>query len=141
MGKQSQLELFQYQESEPRAPGRDKYIRRFFTFIRAHERLTSVVIVLIIVAVISYCLGVEKGKRAGTPLAHDTQQAVTQQVTSQGAGQADIARAIDKGLKPQENLVDNRRPEEASQEEPPAKYTIQVASFKTEKSAKVGFSF
>ena len=48
----------------------------------------------------------------------------------------DIARAIDKGLKPQENLVDNRRPEEASQEEPPAKYTIQVASFKTEKSAR-----
>lgn len=88
-----------------------------FASLRRHERPLSIVMGIIIISIISFSLGVEKGKRMAVvkdSLRFDTASSVTPQAAPQQISTAD------------------QKPQEAIQQG----YTIQLASFKTKANAK-----
>lgn len=106
MKKQSQLELFKFKQYQSDKIKKSEYRRNFFGFIRIHEKTISVTIVFFIISLISFSLGVEKGKR------------LTSQIQRKN---------------PEPMAVAGRLSEDKSKDDKKdiSEYTIQVASFKT----------
>ena len=129
MGKQSQLELFQFhqlQESED--AGRKNFGRRFFAFIRIHEKAISIIIILLIISLVSFSLGVEKGKKIvkSNGIRRIDKIQPTQTDTTKLAASADIIDNQDQKIASAVKEVNTAR-----EREDISKYTIQVASFKS----------
>ena len=114
MERQSQLELFKLKPHQGNDFKKGHYRPKFFAFIRAHEKAISIIIVFFIASLISFSLGVEKGKRFAT-----------------------------SQIQPKEDQLQpiKSEPRRPPKQEPPAKrleekkdiseYTVQVATFKT----------
>jgi hypothetical protein len=126
MKKQFQLELFQSQKYQPDSSHRRQYHRSFFGFIRAYEKTITMVIVFLIVSLISFSLGVEKGKRLARLIQNE-------------AGIIDRAQLEKKLTLPEPEQSSTQKPspdKELKKEVIPEEYTVQVASFKTKTYAQ-----
>jgi len=126
MGKQSQLELFKLQQYQSDIFNKDEYRPKFFTFIRLHEKAISITIIFFITWLISFSLGVERGKRLASvttqiePENLRTKQTLMTERLKDKAGQILLTDHFSDG-----KLEDKEEKKEIS------KYTIQVATFKT----------
>ena len=109
--KQFQLELFKSKKYEIGSFKKKQHHPNFFGFIKIHEKAISIVIVFVLISLITFSLGVEKGKRL-----------TTVQIKTKNE-QAEI-----KKLRTQDKKQDNKP---KIDQEDISKYTIQVASFKT----------
>ena len=116
MQKQTQLELFKLQKTQDNFK-KPVYRHNFFGFIKIYEKAISIVIVFFIVSLISFSLGVERGKRLVVIVEPKTDKVSTQQAQTP-------SREIPKPVVPAEEKKDI------------SKFTVQVATFKTKKYAK-----
>jgi len=114
----SQLELFSQTKDSAslKATGRS---RAFLTYIWGYEKTILTIVAVIITGVISFSLGVEKGKR----------------LSSLGSTRLDIASAVGKTeAKP---LISRIQPiQENKPKNDNATFTIQLASYKTKSYAQ-----
>jgi len=118
------LELFQANQYQTDSLGKRRYRRSFFGFIRVYEKAISIVIVFFIVSLISFSLGVEKGKRL-------TDVSKKEEIL------IDRAQLDKVQTQPKESVKSIPLPAEVSEEKKDiSKYTIQVASFKTKTYAQ-----
>ena len=116
MEKQTQLELFKLKQSQDHFK-KPSYGHNFFGFIKIYEKTISIVIVFFIISLISFSLGVERGKRFAGFAEPKTDKVLTQQAQTP-------AKAIPQPVIPAEEKKDISR------------FTVQVATFKTKKYAK-----
>jgi len=149
--KHTQLELFS-QLSENRLNGSQTSSRKFCTFIWGYEKIIVFIIVFILTAIVSFSLGVEKGKRitakntnshielasaAKLPPAAESEEATQHAV---------IASAPQPQPQPQDasSLVKQQPAPESKQKiittsntkEEKGSYTIQVATYKDKTRAQ-----
>ncbi|MFC1658321.1 SPOR domain-containing protein [Candidatus Omnitrophota bacterium] len=118
MKSQFQLELFQSQQYQAeRAKGHSQR-GTFFGFLRAHEKAISFVIVFLIVSLISFSLGVAKGRRSAAVVKNEERLINRAKLTQPKQQEIQKAEVVQPAEKTKEKEV-------------VAKYTIQVASFKT----------
>jgi cell division protein FtsN len=111
MQRQFQLELFKSKQYQLDSVKSDQYRQGFFGFIKIHEKAISITIALIIISLVSFSLGVEKGKRLTNRMQPKDEQIV-----------------LDKN-------ISEKKPEE-KKEDILNQYTIQVATFKTKAYAQ-----
>ena len=153
----SQLELFSRGREHIRIEPKTKFSDSFLAYIASYEKIILLVIGFIITGIISFCLGVEKGKTAAsprinsqfdmaqesvlkTPPASKVQKENTSLPVNTETQTGLIARA-GQGSAFKKQII-----EPAAQKQPGG-YTIQVASFQardyaqreTEKLKKEGF--
>jgi len=126
-----QLELFQGQDSSPRA--KSEYSGLLKKYLWAYEKIILIIIGFLITGVISFSLGVEKGKKTAL---------------LKNAANLDLAQKIEpaKPEKPAKTQTNEQISpaaiktkafiEEAGATADPKKYTIQVASFATKNNAQ-----
>ncbi|MFC1592932.1 SPOR domain-containing protein [Candidatus Omnitrophota bacterium] len=130
MGNQFQLELFKQHQYTPKHPGKDKKRVNFFSFIRIHEKATSIIIVFFITSLFAFSLGVERGKRIVSQKGNDKNG---RRIIAQRSGdnlkavQPRKEKNVDAAVKsktatPQKKEITRKTLPE---------YTIQVATFKT----------
>ncbi len=120
MEKPSQLELFNIQQYQLGGFKDKEYRPKFFGFIRLHEKAISIIIVFFIISLISFSLGVEKGKRLAN-------------ITKRGRG------LLIEQTQPEKDQAEPEKSEAGQillagaleNKEGVSKYTIQVATFKT----------
>ena len=117
MGKQFQLELFKSPQYQSDARKKE-FNHRFFGLIKLHEKPILIIIVIFIISLIFFSLGVEKGKK----LTFKKIEPAFKQ-----ANQGQIKQKSKELL-----LIENQQ----SNKNLLSKYTIQVASFKTEAYAR-----
>ncbi|KPK43009.1 MAG: hypothetical protein AMJ78_00100 [Omnitrophica WOR_2 bacterium SM23_29] len=117
MEKQSQLELFKFQPHQKDDFKKDRYRPNFFAFIKAHEKAISIIIIFFITSLISFSLGVEKGKRFAKSQIQSTEDKA-QPVKSEPE-------------RPKQKSPANRVEEKMEKKKDISEYTVQVATFKT----------
>jgi hypothetical protein len=126
MGKHLQLELFKPQHYQQDRKRRREYRLSFFGFIRLHEKAISFIIVFFIVSLISFSLGVEKGKSQAVVVHEEGRREITGKTNP-----------VKKQIQPEKSetakvfLAKKLEDKLAS-----SKYTVQVASFKTKTYAQ-----
>ena len=125
MKDQFQLELFKTQQYQPDRSKKAGYRPNFFRLLRAREKTISVIIMLFIASLISFSLGVEKGKRSIV----QAQPREFQQIVL-----AD--HQIEKQSKDTKDIKDTKDTKDTKDIKDISKYTIQVATFKTQAYAK-----
>lgn len=114
MNKPDQLELFKFKDQHFDKAKKTTYRSNFFDFIKIHEKATSILIVFFITALVSFSLGVEKGRRLS---------AQTKLKEPQGSVQTPVS--LKEKTQAQSEISKDKN-----------KYTIQVATFKTTTYAK-----
>jgi len=117
----SQLELFcQGKDPNEKRPG-SRLSNSFWVYISNYEKIILVVIGFIITGIISFCLGVEKGKRVTSPeLNRRFDIAQKQELKSQEL----------KPLSTKREVIPLPQIQEGG-------YTVQVASFQTKRNAEI----
>ncbi len=108
MKEQSQLELFELQQYQSDSSTKSGYRPKFLSFIKVYEKVILIIITFFIASLISFSLGVEKGKRL--------------------AGQTQLKKFEAKQILLTERLSEDK----LEGKKDISKYTIQVATFKTE---------
>lgn len=113
MGRPLQLELFKTQKFQFDRPKKDRNHVNFFAFIKTHEKAMSIIIIFFIISLVSFSIGVEKGKRL-------------------------TAKALlGKPRKvPESGRILNNPVKKPIIQKHISKYTIQVATFKTKTYAQ-----
>ncbi len=124
MQKSLQLELFKTQSQERNSQKRRESERDFFAFIKLHEKAVSIAILVLITSIISFSLGVEKGKHIATIKKQDRVNPIV----------SDNQPAIN--LHAQNKTVEKSNKIVVSEKKKRTKYTIQVATFKTKTYAQ-----
>jgi len=120
--KHSQLELFyQGQEFNEKKPD-SRLSNSFWVYISNYEKIILVVIGFIITGIISFCLGVEKGKTITGPKFNPQFDIVQKQ---------ELKSQELKPLSPKKQVM----PQPQIQEQESG-YTVQVASFRTKTNAE-----
>jgi len=114
MEKSAQLELFSGNKAPPEA--RTTARRHFWSYIRGYEKTILIIIGFMVIGIISFSLGVEKGKR--TELL---------KVNSR----LDMAVQRPALPAPKQEVQQKQKADDASAEEDYDSYTIQVASYKS----------
>ena len=117
MEKQTQLELFKFKHSAEEFK-RPRYRPNFFDFIRIYEKAISIIIVFFIVSLISFSLGVERGKRFSGIANTKTDKIIAQQPQTP----SDEIPAVSIQAEEKKDTSN--------------KYTVQVATFKTKNYAQ-----
>jgi len=129
----TQLELFS-QIKDYYTDTRSQSSRSFWTFMRDYEKTVLIIIGMVIIGIVSFSLGVERGKRLALikaspafdialnalPEAKPLNDQVTKQVQLQTAS-----------LPERQNIIELAKPIETA-----GGYTIQLASYKTRKFAQ-----
>lgn len=123
MNEQSQLELFKSQKYKSDKLKKRNFRPHFFGFIRAHEKTISIIIVFFISSLISFSLGVEKGKRFAT------------NKTQPRKIKAQPKKSIPTDKSPAANF-EEKEENRLEKKNDAYEYTVQVATFKTEAYAK-----
>lgn len=126
MGKHLQLELFKTKHYQPQSLNRKRNRTNFFGFIRLYEKAISAVIVCVIVSLISFSLGVEKGKTLAVHINKQGSELTEQTSPAQDKIQPGKSKAT-------KILLAN---ESEAKKEDISKFTVQVATFKTKAYAQ-----
>ena len=131
----SQLELFQQERSQGQAT---RASNPFLKFIWQYEKVILVLIGVIVTGVISYCFGVEKGKRL-VPIAVTPQATVRQEPLPLPPIRPRVTNT-EKAITPVEQkdtttqtiIAKAPQPKEAKS----GNYTIQIATYQNKKTAQ-----
>ncbi len=142
----SQLELFtanhEGQKTRPLPPN------TLFSFIRNYEKVVLVIIGLLITAVISFCFGVEKGKRLASAINNNRLQTASTESPKQTAPAAiETVAEANPNKTAAAAVVDNAQTQAKEQQKTETikdteeqaiiqNYTIQVASYKNKSVAR-----
>ncbi|MFH1338680.1 MAG: SPOR domain-containing protein [Candidatus Omnitrophota bacterium] len=126
MHRQLQLELFDTDRDKPKLFKADKYRPNFFSVVRIHEKAILIAIGIIVFSLVSFSLGVEEGKRLTERRTGNREEKNLYVQPSQeekaGEEKADKSEGEAEPVKKEKGLE--------------SKYTIQVATFKTETYAQ-----
>jgi preprotein translocase subunit SecF len=115
MHKQLQLELFKTSRDRPKIYKADRHRPSFFSIVKIHEKAILIAIGFIIVSLVSFSLGVEKGKGLVKEQSENPQE---------------------KNLYAQQASKEKTSEKKADKSEVKAGYTVQVATFRTETYAQ-----
>lgn len=118
---QKQLELFKTDQDRPKIFRRDSYRTSFFSVVKIHEKAIVVTIGFIIVSLISFSLGVEKGKGL---------------IKGQSENREEKNLYAQQSLKEKVLEVNPVRNTTQKANNKKAEYTIQVATFRTKTYAQ-----
>ncbi|RKY29446.1 MAG: hypothetical protein DRP74_08825 [Candidatus Omnitrophota bacterium] len=131
---QKQLELFKTEQERRKIFRRDNFRPSFFSVVKIHEKAILIAIGLIIVSLISFSLGVEKGKRLIKVQLENREEknVYAQQSLKEKILQVNPVRNIKQ--KADNKIVFNGVKDDKS--EVKAGYTIQVATFRTKTYAQ-----
>lgn len=132
MHKQLQFELFETDAESQRSFRAHKYRPNFFSVVRAHEKAILIAIGIIITSLVSFSLGVEKGKGLAE------KRAGSQEEKNLYAQRLEEEKADEERADKKEESHKSEGQAETEEKEKPAesKYTIQVATFKMETYAQ-----
>lgn len=130
MQRQFQLELFKFDQDDSKISKREKYRPKFFSLVRVHEKAISMVIIFLIVSLVSFSLGVEKGKGLATKQPEQREEKkffaeLTKERVDEPKG-----RIAEDSTEEKQSLKEEEKKKDIS------KYTVQVATFKTETYAQ-----
>lgn len=129
----SQLELFsQAKVPASEAAGLPSY---FLSYIYKYEKAVLVIIAFIIIGIISFSLGVEKGKRLSA-VKFDAHLDMAAKIKTPQPEQADIPYRNQPALKQEPPFIKVQPPLPAVTQDSAQKYTIQVATYQTNSLAK-----
>jgi hypothetical protein len=112
---QKQLELFKTDQDRPKIFRGDSFRPSFFSVVKIHEKAILIAIGFIIVSLISFSLGVEKGK---------------------GLIKVQLENREEKNVYAQQSLKEKVLQVKDDKSEVKAEYTIQVATFRTKTYAQ-----
>ncbi|MBU1727670.1 MAG: SPOR domain-containing protein [Candidatus Omnitrophica bacterium] len=124
----TQLELFS-QENEPARAKRQAYGDSFFKRIRTYEKIILIIIGFIITGIISFSLGVEKGKRP-------VQKTVAVAASIRPLNNKAVVMKQEPVRKPLPQPSQTPQQSQITTTANVEKYTIQLASFKTREFAQ-----
>ncbi|MFH1577599.1 MAG: SPOR domain-containing protein [Candidatus Omnitrophota bacterium] len=127
MTKQFQPELFKLQHDKEKNIKRLGVRPMLFGFFRAHEKTIIVIIIIFIVSLISFSLGVEKGK--GLAVRHIGQPKIN-------TAKPKPILAKDQLEYSKNNPVQSKEKTDLNQKKETPRYTVQVATFKTKTHAE-----
>ena len=108
MQKPFQLEFFRAKQYQSDGSKHKKQRQNFFGFIKLHEKAVSIIIIAFIISLISFSLGVEKGKKLTKQAQSKTELEVEQIISPEPL--------LEEKLEIKQDI---------------SRYTVQVASFKT----------
>lgn len=118
--ERSQLELFNQPKGAPRTKNQDNF--SLLGYIRNYEKIILFIICFIISGIISFSLGVEKGKKYTAPPVKQEKIITTPLVSEITPRNIKENTALKENIVPKEEKADT--------------YTIQIASFKNKESAQ-----
>lgn len=121
-----QLELFSQQQSDYAESKQSGLNFSFFNYMRGYEKTILLIIAFIIIGIISFSLGVEKGKRLTVNKSVDT-VTIRQQITSTGTQKIPVVKEA-AAPKTQQPVV--------KETTVLGVYTIQIASYQVKESAR-----